>query len=206
MQRYPAFVHGQGRIRTPLRRTGRRGEGRFERITWPEALDLVHERFTQVITKHRPQAIVPLNYSGPHGFLAGGSINLRFFHRLGASLLNRKPLCGGTRTEAWVGTFGPVPKPPEQAAHARLIVAWGNNVTWSNLHFTSVINQAKRAAPDSSSWTRSARRSPSRRTFTSQCARGRTSSWRGPSRRSSSDRAAWIAPSWTGTSRASRRS
>ncbi len=146
MQRYAGFVHGEGRIRTPLRRAGRRGEDRFERITWTEALDLVHERFTRVIAEHGPQAIVPLNYSGPHGFLAGGSMDLRFFHRLGASLLDRKPLCGGVRTEAWVGTFGPVPGiRPEQAAHARLIVAWGSNVTWSNLHFTSVINQARKA-------------------------------------------------------------
>ena len=95
---------------------------------------------------HGPQAIVPLNYAGPHGMLAGGSMDLRFFHRLGASLLDRKPLCGGVRTEAWVGTFGPAPgMPPEQAVHARLIVAWGNNVTWSNLHLTPIIRRARKA-------------------------------------------------------------
>src|ERR1043166_4073242 len=103
-----------------------------------------------MIAVHGPQAILPLNYSGPHGFLAGGSMDLRFFHRLRASLLHRKPprgglrtaagageaarthkpLCGGIRTEAWVGTFGPVPgMRPEHAEDARLVVAWGNNVT-----------------------------------------------------------------------------
>ena len=98
-------------------------------------MDTIHERFTAVISAHGPQAILPLNYAGPHGFLAGGSMDLRFFHRLGASLLDRKPLCGGIRTEAWVGTFGTVPGiRPEQAEQARLIVVWGNNVTWSNLH------------------------------------------------------------------------
>jgi anaerobic selenocysteine-containing dehydrogenase len=143
---FPGFVHGPGRLTTPLRRVGRRGEGRFERTTWDEALDEVHERFQAVIAAHGPQAILPLNYAGPHGFLAGGSMDLRFFHRLGASLLDRKPLCGGIRTEAWLGTFGPAPGiRPEQVEHSRLVVAWGNNVTWSNLHLMPVINRARRA-------------------------------------------------------------
>src|SRR2546430_1761773 len=125
---YPGFVHGEGRIKTPLRRTGAKGEGRFERITWSQALDIVHERFTAVIAAHGPQAILPLNYAGPHGMLAGGSMDLRFFHRLGASLLDRRPLCGGIRTEAWVGTFGPTPGVrPEQAEHSKLIVACGRH-------------------------------------------------------------------------------
>src|SRR5256714_869137 len=142
---YPSFVHGEARIRTPLRRVGLRGETFFERISWDEALDTIHERFTTIIAEHGAQAILPLNYAGPHGFLAGGSMDLRFFHRLGASLLDRKPLCGGIRTEAWFGTFGAAPgMRPEQAEHARLIVAWGNNVTWSNLHLMPVINRARK--------------------------------------------------------------
>jgi anaerobic selenocysteine-containing dehydrogenase len=144
-QSYPAFVHGPGRLRTPLKRAGAKGEGLFERVSWEEALDLVHEGLTRVMAEHGPQAILPLNYAGPHGMLAGGSMDLRFFHKLGASLLDRRPLCGGIRTEAWAGTFGPVPGiRPEQAAHARLIVAWGSNVTWSNLHLVSIMNRARK--------------------------------------------------------------
>jgi anaerobic selenocysteine-containing dehydrogenase len=143
---YPGFVHGEGRLTAPLRRVGAKGQGRFERVSWAQALDLVHERFSAAIAAHGPQAILPLNYAGPHGMLAGGSMDLRFFHRLGASLLDRRPLCGGIRTEAWVGTFGPTPGVrPEQAEHSRLIVAWGSNVTWSNLHFVPIINRARRA-------------------------------------------------------------
>ena len=73
---YPEFVHGPGRLRTPARRVGRKGEGRFEPIGWDRALDLIHERFTAIIAEHGPQAILPLNYAGPHGFLAGGSWDL----------------------------------------------------------------------------------------------------------------------------------
>jgi anaerobic selenocysteine-containing dehydrogenase len=142
---YPQFVHGPGRLLAPLRRVGAKGEGRFERVSWEQALDIVHDRFTAIMAAHGPQAIMPLNYAGPHGFLAGGSMDLRFFHRLGATLLDRKPLCGGVRTEAWVGTFGPVAGiPPEQVALAQVIVAWGNNVTWSNLHLVPLINRARR--------------------------------------------------------------
>ncbi|HEX2437669.1 MAG TPA: molybdopterin-dependent oxidoreductase [Methylomirabilota bacterium] len=143
---YPEFVHGERRLRTPLRRIGGRGEGRFAPISWDEALDIIHERISAVIAEHGPQAVLPLNYGGPHGLLAAGSMDLRFFHRMGASLLDRKPLCGGIRTEAWVGTLGTVAGiRPEQVEHSKLIVAWGNNVTWSNLHLTPIINRARRA-------------------------------------------------------------
>jgi anaerobic selenocysteine-containing dehydrogenase len=143
---YPEFVHGPRRVLTPLRRVGAKGEGRFARISWDEALDEIHARVSAAIAAHGAPTVLPLNYAGPHGFLAGGSMDLRFFHRLGATLLDRKPLCGGVRTEAWIGTFGTAPGiRPEQLEHARLIVAWGNNVTWSNLHLMPTINRARRA-------------------------------------------------------------
>jgi anaerobic selenocysteine-containing dehydrogenase len=142
---YPEWVHGPGRLEAPLHRVGAKGEGRFAPIGWNEALDTIHTRFTAVIAAHGPQAILPLNYAGPHGMLAGGSMDLRFFHRLGASLLDRKPLCGGIRAEAWMGTYGAAPGiRPEDARDARLIVVWGNNVTWCNLHLTPIINEARR--------------------------------------------------------------
>jgi anaerobic selenocysteine-containing dehydrogenase len=143
---YPEFVHGPGRLTTPLRRAGAKGEGRFARVSWDEALDLIHARVSAVIAEHGPQAVMPLNYGGPHGMLAGGSMDLRFFHRLGASLLDRGPLCGGIRSEAWAGTYGGAAAgiPPEQVEHSKLIVAWGYNVTWAGLHLTPIIDRARR--------------------------------------------------------------
>src|SRR2546427_1159528 len=144
---YPEFVHGPGRLTTPLRRTGAKGAGTFAPIAWAEALDLIHARFTSVIATHGPQAIMPLNYGGPHGVLAGGSMDPRLFHPLGATLLDRSPPCRGLRSEAWAGTYGAAAPgiPPEQVEHSRLIVAWGYNVTWSGLHMTPVIDRARRA-------------------------------------------------------------
>ena len=142
---YPEFVHGSGRLRHPLRRVGARGEGRFERVSWDQALDIVHENFTRIAAEYGAEAIVPLNYAGPHGMLAYASMDQRFFHRLGASKLHRVSLCGGIRAEAWLGTFGAAPGlPPQQIERAELIVVWGNNVTFTNLHLMPLINRAKR--------------------------------------------------------------
>jgi anaerobic selenocysteine-containing dehydrogenase len=142
---YPELVHGPDRILTPLQRIGVKGEGRFARLSWEQALDLIHARFTAICQQFGPQAILPLNYSGPHGMLAGGSMDLRFFHRLGATRLSRRPLCGGVKSEAFVGTYGAVPlMRPEHVAHARLIIAWGNNVTVSQLHLMPMINAARK--------------------------------------------------------------
>src|SRR5918912_1549500 len=142
---YPEFVHGPGRLTTPLRRTGAKGEGRFERITWDAALELIHARFTRIMAEHGPQAIMPLNYGGPHGLLAAGSMDLRFFHRLGATRLSRRPLCGGVKEQAFFGTYGAAPlMRPEHVAYAQLIILWGNNVTVSQLHLVPILNEARK--------------------------------------------------------------
>ena len=141
----PAFVHGPGRLLHPLRRTGPKGAGAFERISWDEALDEIHARTAAVIERWGPQAVAPLNYAGPHGMLSGDSMSARFFHKLGASLVYRRSLCGGVRSEAWAGTYGAVPGcPPELAEHAALNVVWGNNATVANLHLVRRIRRAKR--------------------------------------------------------------
>jgi len=142
---YPEFVHGPNRLRHPLRRVGEKGAGKFERISWEVALDTVHARVSRIIDRHGAQALLPLNYAGPHGILAGDSMSLRFFHRIGASLLSRSPLCGGIRGAAYAGTFGATPGVPlQQVSLAKLVIVWGNNATSCNLHLMRQINAAKR--------------------------------------------------------------
>jgi anaerobic selenocysteine-containing dehydrogenase len=142
---YPEFVHGPNRLRTPLRRTGAKGEAKFERVAWDDALDIIFDQVSAAIHRYGPQAVLPFNYAGPHGMLAGDSLSLRFFHRLGASLLDRRPLCGGIREQAYLSTFGPVAGMPlQQASLAKLVIVWGNNVTCCNLHLMPHINAAKR--------------------------------------------------------------
>src|SRR6266404_4756678 len=142
---YPEFVHGPNRLRYPLKRIGPKGKGNFERTSWDQALDIIHDRVGSVVERHGPQAVLPLNYAGPHGMLAGDSMSLRFFHGLGASLLSRNPLCGGIRSAAYAGTFGATPGTPlQQVSLAKLIIVWGNNATVCNLHLMRQINAAKR--------------------------------------------------------------
>ncbi len=143
---FPEFVHGENRLRYPQKRIGAKGEGKFERITWEEAFDIIHDRFVDIIDQHGREAIMPLNYAGPHGMLMYASMDLRFFHKLGASLINRRALCGGIKGEAYAGTYGSTAgMRPEQIANADLIVVWGNNVTFSNLHLMPQINKARKA-------------------------------------------------------------
>src|ERR1700726_3595399 len=143
---YPEFVHGANRLRHPLKRVGKKGAAEFERITWDEALDTIHRRVSQIIDRYGSQALLPLNYAGPHGMLAGDSMSLRFFHKIGASLLSRTPLCGGIRSAAYAGTFGSTPGTPlQQVSLAKLIIVWGNNATSCNLHLMRQINAAKRS-------------------------------------------------------------
>jgi anaerobic selenocysteine-containing dehydrogenase len=140
-----AFVHGPQRLLRPLRRIGPKGSGEFEAIGWPAALEEIRGRVGEVIGRWGAQAVMPLNYAGPHGMLACDSMSSRFFHRLGASLLYRRSLCGAVRSEAWTGTYGAVPGiPPELAETAKLNVIWGNNATVANLHLVRKVRRSLR--------------------------------------------------------------
>jgi len=140
------FVHGPGRLLYPLRRLGPKGSEQFERISWDMALDDIHKRVNEIVGRWGPQAVMPLNYAGPHGLLAGDSMSSRFFNRLGATQLYRRALCGGVRSEAWAGTYGAAPGcPPELAEAAKLNLVWGNNATVTNLHLVRCIRKSKRA-------------------------------------------------------------
>ncbi len=141
---YPQMIHGSSRLTRPMKRVGKRGDGNYVDISWDQAIDIVYDGFSNAINRYGPQSVLPFNYAGPHGELAGGSMDRRFFHRLGATLLDRGPLCGGVRGAAYSSLYGDASgMPPEQAINSDLIVVWGNNVTISNLHFIRVIKKAK---------------------------------------------------------------
>ena len=141
---YPDFVHGPNRLRKPLLRTGPRGGDGFAEISWDEALDRIYDGFSQAIARHGAESVAPFNYAGPHGMLAMGSMDFRFFHKLGASKLNRSPLCGGVKGEAHTSVYGAMPGTPfETGDAAELIIVWSNNVTVSNLHLVRTLNRAK---------------------------------------------------------------
>jgi anaerobic selenocysteine-containing dehydrogenase len=129
------------RITTPLRRVGPKGAGRFEAISWDRALDEIAARLQ--VLKH-PETILPYSYAGTMGLVQGESMDRRFFHKLGASLLDRT-ICSTAGGEALGFTLGgKVGMRVEFFAEARLILIWGSNSIGSNLHFWRHAQAAKR--------------------------------------------------------------
>lgn len=141
---YIDYVHGDSRLTQPMRRIGARDTGQYEPITWQQALDTIYTELSCRIARHGSETVLPFNYAGPHGQLAGGSIDTAFFARLGASNLLRGPICAGVKNLAYTSLFGDVSgMAPEHALESDVIAVWGNNATVSNLHFARIIKKAR---------------------------------------------------------------
>ena len=143
VSRYPERTYHPERVLTPLKRTGPKGSGQFTPVSWDEALTDIAARLAE-IAQRDPQAIVPYSYAGTMGLLQGESIAGRFFHRLGASFLDRT-ICANAGGEALTATYGgKIGMHLEDYAEAKLILIWGSNSIASNLHFWTFAQQAKR--------------------------------------------------------------
>lgn len=140
---YLERVYSDQRLLYPMKRIGRKGEGRFERITWDEALDTIAAKFREIAADD-PRAILPYSYAGTMGLVQGESMDRRFFHRLGASLLDRT-ICASAGAAGWKATVGAaVGADPEALVDARLILIWGGNPVVSNVHGWRYMQEAKR--------------------------------------------------------------
>ncbi len=139
---YEKRTYHKDRLLYPMKRTGRKGEGLFQRISWDAALDTIAAKLT-AIAKDNPESILPYSYAGTMGLLQGSSMDRRFFHRLGASLLDRT-IC------ATAGMFGmrytvgaSVGTNPETVDKAKYILIWGSNIITSNIHLWRYILKAR---------------------------------------------------------------
>ena len=142
--RYLDRVYSPDRLLYPMRRIGAKGEGRFERIGWDEALDTIAGRLKAVIEQYGSEAVLPYSYAGTMGYLNGSGMDRRFFHRLGASLLART-ICSEAGAQGLMATQGVrVGAEPEQFRHSRLILAWGANILGTNVHLWPFIVEARR--------------------------------------------------------------
>ena len=132
------------RLLYPQRRVGAKGVGRFERIGWDDALDTIAGRLRAVADEFGPEAILPYSYAGTMGLLNGSGMDRRFFHRLGASRLDRT-ICssagGAGLMQALGARYG---TEPEQFRHAKLILAWGANILGTNVHLWPFVMEARR--------------------------------------------------------------
>jgi anaerobic selenocysteine-containing dehydrogenase len=144
VSRYTERTYHPERVLHPLRRSGPKGSGRFEPVTWDEALADIGARL-KAIAARDPQAILPYSYAGTMGLVQGEAMAARFFNRMGASLLDRT-ICSSAGGEALVQTLGAkVGMKVEFFAESKLILVWGSNSIASNLHFWGLAQDAKRA-------------------------------------------------------------
>ena len=143
VSRYPERTYHPERVLHPLKRVGPKGGGQFVRVTWDEALGDIAARLRRIAAID-PEAIVPYSYAGTMGLVQGESMAARFFHKLGASLLDRT-ICSSAGGEALAATYGgKLGMHTEHYAQSKLILIWGSNSIASNLHFWTFAQEAKR--------------------------------------------------------------
>src|ERR1700682_1420046 len=115
----------------------------WERISWDEALDEIAQRLRRIAAEYGPESILPYSYGGTLGALNGASMDRRFFHRLGASQLERS-ICSTAGEEGLKSVIGiKLGTEPEQFAHSRYIIAWGSNIHGNNVHLWPFIEEAR---------------------------------------------------------------
>lgn len=132
------------RVLYPMKRVGPKGAGAFERISWDEALDTIHARFSDIIATHGAQAILPYNYLGNEGVIQGLTVGDAFFNKLGASVAE-KTFCGSGSSTAWLLTVGPTNgTDPMSFTESKLIVIWGCNSISTNIHHWHIVKEAQR--------------------------------------------------------------
>jgi anaerobic selenocysteine-containing dehydrogenase len=138
-------VYSKDRLLHPMRRTGQKGSGEFERISWTEAIATICARFKEIQQRWGGEAILPYNYGGSNGMLGQGTSDAAFFSKLGASRLAHTVCAAPTSTVA-KAMYGKMPGVAfEDYAHARFILIWGANPKASNIHLVPYLKQAKAA-------------------------------------------------------------
>lgn len=138
---YQARTYAPDRLLHPLRRTGPKGSGEFEAISWDEALDTIATRFKEIIADHGAEALMPLFYLGSMGVVQRQAL-MRLFHGLGASRLHGE-VCGAPMSSLWAEGHA-VGFDPEDMVHSRLIILWGANILSTCHHHWQPIKEARR--------------------------------------------------------------
>ena len=144
VNRYVERTYHPDRLLHPLRRVGPKGSGRFARIDWAEALDEITDRLTAIArSSEGPQAILPYSYAGTMGLVQGSSLDRRFFHLLGASMLDRT-ICSMAGTVGMRMTLGAsIGADAEGIPESDLVLLWGTNTLTSNPHLWPFVLEAR---------------------------------------------------------------
>src|SRR5690349_19508368 len=150
VSKYLDRVYSPDRVLYPMRRVAPKGSGYkdgrdFQRISWDEAMAAIAARFKDIATEFGSEAILPYSYGGTLAALSSASMDRRFFHRLGASQLERS-ICSAAGEAGLRSVTGvKLGTEPEQFRDSRYIIAWGANIHGNNVHLWPFIEEARRA-------------------------------------------------------------
>jgi anaerobic selenocysteine-containing dehydrogenase len=137
-------IYDENRLKYPLKRIGKKGEGKFTRISWEEALDTIVSRWKNIIDGDGPESILPYSFYGNMGNLNAEGMDRRFFHRLGASQLERT-ICSVAGIIGYEYTMGgSYGIDPEDTIHSKLIIFWGINAVSTNMHQIALAQKARK--------------------------------------------------------------
>jgi anaerobic selenocysteine-containing dehydrogenase len=145
VSKYLERTYHRDRVLYPMRRTGKKGQAVFERVSWDDAIAEIATKLRICIASSAgPESILPYSYAGTLGKIQAGSLDYRFFHRIGASLLDRT-ICataGAAGCDVTLGTRAVID--PESLLHSRMIVNWGSNTAVTNSHLWAIMHQARK--------------------------------------------------------------
>ena len=141
---YLERVYHPDRVLHPLKRVGPKGEARFARVSWDEALADIAARWQGIVAESGPEAILPYSSAGVQGLIQEASLDRRLFGSMGCSGLERA-ICGAVASAGLTATIGTgTGIDPEQIVHSRYVVLWGTNTIVTNLHYWPLVREAQR--------------------------------------------------------------
>jgi anaerobic selenocysteine-containing dehydrogenase len=142
--RYEERVYHPDRILYPMRRSGPKGSGQFERISWDEALETISGTWRRIIDAQGPTSILPYSYLGTQGLVNGLTVGDPFFNKLGATVSERT-FCDSAACTGYIMTVGPTPgMDPESFQHSKFIILWACNMLSTNAHMWPFIAKAQK--------------------------------------------------------------
>ena len=144
MERFPEDVtFHPDRLMTPMKRVGKKGEGKFEPISWPQALDEVSTKLKGILKENGGESVLPFGYMGTQGLIQKGAMSKRFFKKIGACNL-AETICGASAvTGVFITNGQSIGVLPEDIEHSRYIILWGTNTKHSNVHLWPYVMKAR---------------------------------------------------------------
>jgi len=143
VRKFDQVAYGPDRLRYPAIRSGRKGDGKFKRVSWDQALELVADRMRAAKAATGGASILPYSYGGSNGLMTQDNIDAQLWRRFGTSRLART-VCAAPTGAANMALYGKMPSVTYQDyPDARLIVLWGVNPSTTGIHQVPYVREGQ---------------------------------------------------------------